>query len=67
MYADFFEISIKSKHIFHFRSAEDGMISILPTIRPLVYGMSNALELFEFLQRDLKVIIQQRVDEERER
>ena len=50
---------------FRSPSSDDGLISVLPAIRPVVFGMSNALEVFEFLQRDLKVNVQKRVEEER--
>jgi len=38
---------------------------LLPALRPVVYWMSNSLEVFEFLQQDLIPIVRKRVREER--
>ncbi|CAK8690007.1 unnamed protein product [Clavelina lepadiformis] len=41
--------------------------SLLPYLRPVVFWMSNALEIFEFLQKDLIPIVKKRVEEETKR
>nr|CAB3265411.1 ras-associating and dilute domain-containing protein-like [Phallusia mammillata] len=40
---------------------------LLPSLRPVVYWMSNSLEIFEFLQKNLIPKLHERVSEERSR
>ena len=41
--------------------------NIIPSLRPVVFWMSNSLEIFGFLQNDLESLLQQKLKEEREK